>query len=217
MTETTAEELRDEYLARLDEAMRGLPHGVASDIRGGIVEELEGLDAHETAARIAHLGDPIDIAREAQDEVPPAPAYVVATPVAAPAAPRPPATGTRGFAITAALTLSFGGIVLPVLGWFVGAALVCFSPLWKTWEKVTAIVVPFVLFTVSAVLVMTMTGFASSSSGSSSGTGAGPEAMNPLVPAWYDLIWFGVMVLGALLIPASGLWLLWRLRGRAAR
>ncbi|MDF2507638.1 MAG: hypothetical protein K0Q52_1497, partial [Microbacterium sp.] len=31
MTETTADALRDDYLARLDDAMRGLPHGVASD------------------------------------------------------------------------------------------------------------------------------------------------------------------------------------------
>ncbi|WP_372469103.1 hypothetical protein ACCO44_07240 [Microbacterium maritypicum] len=63
MTETTADTLREEYLARLDEAMRGLPHGVASDIRGGIVEELQGLDAADTAARIARLGDPVAIAR----------------------------------------------------------------------------------------------------------------------------------------------------------
>lgn len=217
MTQTAADTLREDYLVRLDEAMRGLPHGVASDIRGGIVEELEGLDADETAARIAQLGDPVAIAREAQDEVPSPPALVVAAPVAAPPAPRPATTTTRGFAIAAALTLSFGGIVLPVVGWFVGAVLVSLSSLWKTGEKAVAIAVPFVVGALSLLLLMTMAGFSAwEATGSSSGTGT-PPPVNPLVPAWYDIIWIGVIGLGLLLIPASGLWLLWRLRGRPAR
>lgn len=218
MTQTTADSLREEYLARLDEAMRGLPHGVASDIRGGIVEELQGLDADATAARIAQLGDPVAIAREAQDEVPATPTIVVAGPVAVPPTPRPPTTSTRGFAIAAALTLSFGGIVLPVVGWFVGAVLVSLSSLWKTGEKVLAIVVPFVVGGLSLLLVSTMVSISAwESSGSSSGTGEPPVVNNPLLPAWYDLIWMGVIGLGVLLIPVSGLWLLWRLRGRGGR
>lgn len=215
----TANSMRDDYLARLDEAMRGLPHGVAADIRGGIAEELEGLDQATTAERIARLGNPEDIAREAHhaqsvDAVAPVPAVgVPQTPV--------PTTRTRGFAIAAALTLSFGGFVLPLVGWFVGAVLVSLSSLWKTGEKVVAIVVPFVLCALSGLLVSAM-GFSSwtSTGGSdSSGTGSGGEfeAINPLIPAWYDLVWFGVMLLGVVLIPLSGLWLLWRLRGRAAR
>lgn len=217
MTETTAEDLREDYLARLDEAMRGLPHGVAADIRGGIAEELHGLDASSTAARIAQLGDPVAIAREAQDETPAGPTFVVAAPVPVAEAPRRPTTSTRGFAITAALTLSFGGIVVPVVGWFVGAVLVSLSALWKTWEKVVAIVVPFSVFVLTAILITTMQSFSSSvESGSSSGIGVESPAINPLLPAWYDVIWFGVIALGLVLIPASGLWLLWRLRGRTA-
>lgn len=218
MTETTAEDLRENYLARLDEAMRGLPHGVAADIRGGIAEELQGLDASSVAARIAQLGDPVAIAREAQDETPAAPPFVVAAPIPAPEAPRPPTTSTRGFALTAALTLSFGGIVVPVVGWFVGAVLVVLSPLWRTWEKVVAIVVPFSVFLLTAILITTMQGFSvATATGSSSGTGTPPPIANPLLPAWYDFIWFGVIALGFVFIPASGLWLLWRLRGRAVR
>lgn len=217
MTQSTADAQREEYLARLDEAMRGLPHGVASDIRGGIVEELEGLDAAATAARIAQLGDPVAIAREAQDEVPPAYPTVVAAPVAAPPVPRAPTTSTRGFAIVAALTLSFGGIVLPIVGWFVGAVLVSMSALWKTWEKVVAIVVPFVFGAVSLLLLQFMSFSEFASSGSSSGTGTGPEEMvnNPLLPS--ISMWHVLLLLGFLLIPVSGLWLLWRLRGRTAR
>ncbi|MDF2562660.1 MAG: hypothetical protein K0R99_4106 [Microbacterium sp.] len=217
MTDTTADALREEYLARLDDAMRGLPHGVATDIRGGVVEELTGLDATETAARIARLGDPVAIAREAQDEVPASPNIVVAAPVSVAPAPRPSATSTRGFAIAAALTLGFGGFLVPVVGWFVGAVLVSISTLWKTWEKVVAIVVPFVFGALSLFLVQFMSFVEFSSSGSSSGSGTPPDDVvnNPLLPSFG--IWHAVLLLGFLLIPASGLWLLWRLRGRTAR
>ena len=92
MTENTPEALRADYLARLDEAMRDLPHGVAADIRGGITEELEGLGAEATAQRIAQLGDPEEIAREAQREVPEGPTVIVTAPSAAPATRRGPAT-----------------------------------------------------------------------------------------------------------------------------
>jgi hypothetical protein len=218
MTQTTAQTLREEYLGRLDEAMRGLPHGVASEIRAGIAEELDGLDLEATQARIARLGDPIAIAREAQDEVPAAPTIVVAPPLPAPMAPRPPLTGSRGFAIAAALTLSFGGFILPVLGWVVGAVLVSLSTLWKTWEKIVATLVPFVVTGLSFLVVSTMSGFGSSeSSGSATGTGTPPavEVSNPLVPGIGE--WHVLILLGFLLIPLSGLWLLWRLRGRADR
>lgn len=217
MTELTADDLRADYLARLEEAMRNLPHGVASDIRAGILEELQGLDAEATAARIAHLGDPVVIADEAQAEVPSGPTIVGAPTVAAPPTPRPPATSTRGFAIAAALTLSFGGIVVPVVGWFVGAALVSATALWRAWEKAIAIVVPFVVTGISFLTVSTLTALSSSETGSSSpGAGTPPEvpAVNPLVPGVGE--WHVLILLGFLLIPLSGLWLLWRLRGRTA-
>jgi hypothetical protein len=214
MTENTAQTLRDDYLARLDEAMRGLPHGVASDIRGAIAEELAGLDAVATGERIAKLGDPAAIAQEALDEAAGGP-IPPAAPVAAPA-PRVPATATRGFAIAAALTLSFGGFVVPVVGWIVGAALVGVGALWKTWEKVTAILVPFAVAGLSFLITSTMVGFGGgAASGSSTGTGDTFPGENPLVPGiggWHLLI-----LLGFLLVPASGLWLLWRLRGRGIR
>lgn len=216
MTEKTAAELRDDYLTRLDEAMRGLPHGVASDIRGGIAEELDGLDAAATAERIDRLGDPRGIAREAEDEVPTAPPLVLPAPAPAPSAPRTPTTATRGFAIAAALTLSFGGIVVPVVGWFVGAVLVSLSPLWRTWEKAVAILVPFVATGLSFLIASTMTGFSTgSASGSSSDGDVMSEVVNPLVPAFGE--WHLLLLLGGLLVPISGLWLLWRMRGRGTR
>lgn len=128
-----------------------------------------------------------------------------------------PVTRTRGFAIAAALTLSFGGFVIPVAGWVVGVVLVLFSSMWHTVEKAVAIVVPFVLGGLSRVAVMTMWRFAGQASGGSpAGPGSAADGVNPLVPAWYDLVFTGAVFVGILLIPASGLWLLWRMRGRTA-
>ncbi|MFJ2369441.1 HAAS signaling domain-containing protein [Microbacterium sp. NPDC087665] len=221
MTESFSADPREEYLARLDDAMRDLPHGVAADIRSGIAEEFHGLGPDGVAARIAQLGDPAEIARRAREELPSG-AYPAAAPsLPAPVAPRPSSTTTRGFAIAAALTLSIGGFVVPVVGWFVGAVLVSLSPLWKTGEKVIAIVVPFVLAVTTGILVSGM-GFLAfetggESSGGSGGSGPAEAVNNPLVPTGYDMFWSGLMVLGVVLIPLSGLWLLWRMRGRTAR
>ena len=207
MIDASADRLRDDYLIRLDAAMAALPHGVAGDLRAGIEEELAGLDGAAVAARIAQLGEPEKIARGAVDALPDAGAAAVA---AAPA--RPPVTSTRGFAITAALVLSFGGIVVPFVGWIVGAVLVSLSTLWRTGEKALAILVPLVgtiLVLAAGLLPFSVTGEAVSSSGAG-------DAVNPLMPAWYDLLWSVPMIAGLLLVPASGIWLIWRLRGRAA-
>ncbi len=207
MIENTPEALREDYLARLEAAMRDLPHGVAADIRGGIAEELAGLGAEEMAVRIAQLGDPREIAREAQREVPGSgPDIVVAAPSPAPVTRRGPATTTRGFALTAALTLSFGGFLVPVLGWIVGVALVTSSSLWKRWEKLLAIVAPFVVTGLSLLIASLFSG------GDAAGTGAADNPLTPGLGEWHLLI-----LLGLLLIPASGLWLLWRMRGRDPR
>ncbi|MGN7977760.1 HAAS signaling domain-containing protein [Microbacterium sp. 22195] len=208
-----------DYLARLDAALRDVPHGIAAEIRAGITEELSTLDPDAAEARIAQLGDPAVIAREAMDAggfVPPAPAVAAAQ---APAADQVsvPATRTRGFAIAAALTLSFGGFVIPFAGWVVGAVLVALSSLWRTWEKVVAIVVPLVLGGFSVLSSLTMwTTSGEATGGSMSGDGLPPEVPNPLLPTWYDVIWSSAWVLGLLVIPLSGLWLLWRMRGRSA-
>lgn len=214
MTDAETARLREDYLARLDAQMRSLPHGVASEIRAGIVEELQGLDAAATAERIAQLGDPAVIAYAASAEASPAP---VAT--AAPPAPSRPATATRAFAIVAALALGFGGIVLPIVGWLIGAVLVGFSGLWRTWEKIVAILVPLAAAGLSIVVATAMWSFTADadSVGSPGGGDFSAPGANPLMPAAYDIGWSTLLVCGLVLVPASGLWLLWRLRGRAER
>lgn len=213
MTDTTAQHLREDYLARLEVALRGVPHGVASDISDGIAEELQGLDAVATAERIAQLGSPADIAREAGEESRVDTAVGAAMPAAE--VVRRPVVATRGYAIVSALSLGFGGFVVPVVGWFVGAVLVSSSTLWKVWEKVVAIVTPVVFVAAFLVIMQVMSLGAVVETGGSSGSGAGVEVANPLVPALSG--WHAVILLGFLLVPASGLWLLWRLRGRTER
>lgn len=207
MTESDADRLRRDFLSQLDAAMTDLPHGVATEIHDGVDEELNGLDAGAIAARIAQLGDPGTIAREAQAEVPSGAPVIVSL-----AEPSPrekekvPLVDTRGYAITSALVFAFGGFVIPVVGWFVGAVLVSSSTLWRHWEKVVAIVLPFVVAALIAVVMWI--GSLLSSAGESGG-----QERNPLVPSGLGL-WHSGVLLAFFLIPIIGGWLLWRLRRR---
>lgn len=196
MTAAGAAEARESFLARLDSAMSDLPHGVAGEIRAGVAEELDGLDAAATAARIAQLGEPAVIADGARAEL---------RGVSAVTPTRIPLTRTRGYAITAALSLSFAGILVPVVGWMIGAVLVGLCGLWRTWEKAVAVLLPLV-----AVILTGVVGGILLPAGGASGADA-----NPLLPASYDMIW-SVTMLGVIIVPVTGIWLLWRLRGRTA-
>lgn len=187
---------RQEYLTRLDAAMHDVPHGVATEIRAGIAEELGGLDATATAVRIEQLGDPVLIAREAGAE-----GADAAAPVEQPS--REPVAQSRGFAIAAALVLAFGGFLIPVVGWFVGVVMVTISARWRRWEKIVAIAVPFV----TGALMGLTTWISLLSSSADEGT----LGQNPLVPSGLGLWHFGVLA-AFLIVPISGGWLLWRLR-----
>lgn len=189
---------RDDFLEQLDVALRDVPHGVAIEIRDGVSEELQGLDAASTAERISQLGDPALIAREAQAEI--------RTPGVIAADRKEPLPRRRGFAIAAALVFAFGGFVVPVVGWFVGIVMVAESKLWRRWEKLLAILLPLAVAALIAV-VMLIGGLISSA-----GESAGQEH-NPLIPAPLDL-WHSGILLGIILIPILGGWLLWRLRRR---
>ncbi|MCS3842862.1 hypothetical protein [Microbacterium sp. AK031] len=208
MTEPDADRLRRDLLRRLDAAMTDLPYGVATEIHDGIEEELGGLDAEATADRIAQLGDPGTIAREAMAEVP------VSTLIAAAPSERSaltpqkaPLVETRGYAIAAALVFAFGGFIVPVVGWFVGAVLVSSSALWRRWEKIVAIALPFAVAALIAVVIWIARLITSSA------VPAGEQEHNPLIPYGLD-IWHSSILLIFVLIPVIGGWLLWRLRRR---
>lgn len=202
MTDLEAHRLREEFFESLDESMTALPYRVATDIRQGIAEELEGLDAHETAARLAKLGSPESIAREAAASVHERAAEEPR--VAALTKPKG-FESSKAFAIAAALVYSFGGFVVPLVGFIVGAVLVLTSRLWQRWEKLLALLVPL-------VVVLALFGVAWIARVAQQDSSLG-DARNPLVPAAYD-IWHSTILLGLILFPVCGMWLLWRLRGR---
>ncbi|MDQ0642556.1 HAAS signaling domain-containing protein [Microbacterium murale] len=199
MTESDAASQRADFLERLDVALRHVPHGLATEIRSGIAEELEGLDAATVSERIRQLGDPDLIAREAQSEI--------RRPGVIAAERKVPLSHRRGYAIAAALVFAFGGFVVPVVGWIVGAVMVADGKLWRRWEKIVAIVLPFavgILITVVSWIVALI------SSRESEG-----QEHNPLVPSPGGLgLWHAGILLALILIPAIGGWLLWRLRRR---
>jgi len=205
MTETEAQSLREDYLSRLDGAIAELPWRVANELRSGIAEELDGLDAAAMRMRIAQLGDPVQIAAAAKEETgsaPPAPVVVV-TP--APLV-KPPMVDTKWFAIVGALVLGAGSFLLPFGGWIIGVGLVTSSRFWRRWEKAVAILLPFAGWAVlyAASLVSKLIWVAAPADGG---------AINPLLPTAYDLA-HSSLIMAIVLVPIGAAWLLWRLRGR---
>jgi uncharacterized membrane protein len=136
------DQLVEDYLRELSNAARGLP----ADRRDELVEEITAhiaearqSDGSPTAVRniLDRLGDPADIVRAAADMPPGSPAWSGAPgsgaghPVAAAAQP-----GRVGaLELAAVLFLLLGGIVIPVLGWFIGVVLLWMSPRWTARDK----------------------------------------------------------------------------------
>lgn len=230
MNAITAQEMRDDYLRRLDTAISDIPHGLAVELRAGIAEELSSADPAVLEARIHELGTPEEVAQAAieagfggpsQAAAPPptlAPASAEPQPLApAPAAAPLPLTETRGYAITSAIILGIGGIVIPFVGWIVGAILVTNSKLWSAGEKLWAIVFP-----PATIILAVLAGWALRAATAQPhvihGNAPGLEdsagmGMNPLMPAPYDLLWSAVLV-AVVLAPFTAVWLVLRLRGR---
>lgn len=222
----SATELREHYLSQLDEALGGLPHRLAVELRAGITEELNGLDGEALTQRIAELGAPADVANAARDEglsVRPesaSPAAPAVTTVPAPLpAPSVPIGESKGYAITAAIILGVGGIVIPIVGWIIGAVLVATSKLWTAKERVWAIIMPAVTLAVAlgvgTLWNLTARGLTDDGEGPEFGPPVGAD-ISPLVPAPFDIWWSSLFLVGFIIAPLSALWLILRLRGRSS-
>ncbi|WP_295010286.1 hypothetical protein [uncultured Microbacterium sp.] len=224
MIDRDAQQLREDYLARLDSAIADLPWRVANDLRTGIAEELDGLDAAGLHQRIAQLGDPVQVAAAARDEeeANPSPIIVVAPATPAAPSPKPPMVDTKGFAIAGALVLGAGSFLVPFGGWVIGVGLVTSSRFWRRWEKTVAILLPLAV----AVLLFFVSLAGTLLQAPSDGAGANPlgqqgnggffapgAGANPLLPSGLDL-WHSSILIAVLAVPVGALWLLWRLRGR---
>ena len=126
MTRTTV----DAYLRELDQELRDLPAGrrreLLEEIREHIdsaLEDSRGSDDVEIRNVLDRLGDPTEIAAEARERF----------------GVRRTKPGWRE--TLALLLLPIGGVLIPVVGWLVGAVLLATSNVWTDREKVIGLLV----------------------------------------------------------------------------
>ena len=139
---TDDDQLVEDYLRELHIAAQGLP----ADRRDELIEEIT---AHIAEARqsdgsplavrniLDRLGDPADIIRAAADTPPGSPASPAWSGAPGSGAGHPAGQPGRAGALelAAVLFLLLGGIVIPVLGWFIGVVLLWMSPRWTSKDK----------------------------------------------------------------------------------
>ncbi|MEO8290085.1 MAG: DUF1700 domain-containing protein [Gaiellaceae bacterium] len=121
---STADKLVDDYLKRLNRELRGLPRARRRELLDEISEHisegrasLAGESEADIRTLLDRLGDPEDIAAEAAERFGLAPRRA-------------------GWKEVAALVLlPIGGVLLPVLGWFIGVVLLWISDAWSTRDK----------------------------------------------------------------------------------
>ena len=133
MNTTVADELVARYLAQLQTALRELPPGRREELLDEVSEHIAAaraeLGPQPTEAQIRtmleRVGDPDAIAAEA-------------SPAKVNSVPRP---GWRE--VVALILLPIGGIIIPLLGWFIGVALLWTSEHWSVRSKlIGTLVVP---------------------------------------------------------------------------
>lgn len=159
MTDLTSDQIVADYLARLETALAGaapdrrreLLEEIASHLADARAELPDGGDEAAVRTLLDRLGEPGEIAAAAFEDQP-------APPAAAPAAEPPTPSWKEGLAIALLLV---GGIVLPVVGWFAGVALLWTSKVWETRDKLYGtLVIPFGL---SAAAALALNGLDASS------------------------------------------------------
>jgi uncharacterized membrane protein len=101
-----------EYLHELDQEIRDLPRSRRQELLGEIHEHIDSAlaespahDEAEVRNVLDRLGDPSDIAEEARQR------FGV------------PMQRSRGLEIAAVILLPIGGLIIPVVGWFIGVIL----------------------------------------------------------------------------------------------
>jgi uncharacterized membrane protein len=138
MAMATERDVINDYLDRLDRAAQVLPPDrrieLLAEIREHIAEAtaVEGDGGAATRALLDRLGPPAEIVAAAAEG---------GEPWRGPALPR--RHRSRALEIWAVVMLTAGSVILPVIGWLVGVALMWSSDRWRTREKLLGtLVVP---------------------------------------------------------------------------
>jgi len=124
---TAEDDLVARYLAQLQDELRN----VSRPVRDRVVREIafriaaERKDGDDVEAILADIGDPLDIAADVRER-----------------------HGVRERSnwreVAAVVLLPFGGVVIPIAGWFVALYFLWSSPVWTVREKLAAtLVLPF--------------------------------------------------------------------------
>ena len=153
---STADKLVEDYLKRLNTELRGLPRArrleLVEEISEHIAEARADLDSENEAAirtLLDRLGDPEEIAAEARERF----------------GVTPKKAGWKE--VGALIMLPIGGVILPVLGWFIGIVLLWISDAWSTRDKL----VGTLLFPGGLLLPLALGVIAEGSSGCSTPVG----------------------------------------------
>lgn len=112
--QTTLDTTARGYLRRVRRLLAGTDPEAAASLLEGIIEEFEGLDDAAVRSKIEQIGSPEDVTADLRAEV----------------ANRPHDAGW--YTWLTAFLVTFGGFVLPLLGWIGGVVLLWNS---KTWQK----------------------------------------------------------------------------------
>lgn len=201
---TPTNRLIDDYLRRLDRALRGVPRArrreVVEEITAHIADaraEAGGLDEAATRTLLDRLGDPEDIAAETRARFG--------------REARPPGA----FEVTAVVLLLFGGFVL-VIGWLAGVIMLWTSNAWTTRDKVLGtLVVPGGLLTTFAFGGQGMIQPAQTCVSTGSGSGPG-ETSQTVCHGGSSATGQLVLFLVLLIAPLITAWWLMRQAQRAA-
>ena len=124
---TAADDLVAAYLAQLQDELRN----VRAAVRGRVVREIavriadERASGRETCEVLDEMGGPLDIAADVRER-------------------HGVVERSSWREVAAVVLLPFGGVVIPVGGWFVGLYFLWSSPVWTVREKLAAtLVLPF--------------------------------------------------------------------------
>jgi hypothetical protein len=168
MTTMHRDPLVDDYLRRLDAAAAHLPRARRAELAAEIEEHIDdalregGVD-DEAAVRnvLERLGPPEEI-------------------VAAGDPPPEETLGRRGRLETAALIVLAVGVVLPGVGYLIGAGLVVASRAWSGRDKLVGLAIPPLVFLLGGMLVLLVAAEETSGAVEADAGGLGPYEITVL-------------------------------------